>query len=136
MLLWFTCFFHPSSLDSGGTLSHHCTNRLFVVEQMVLHCANLCDEYTCRAQVFLMRTLSACLSQPAVTVVLQVTHAHSRLKGSRLRTGTHHCVLPKIVTSHRAMSYVAPHLSTTPTAGTCTPSVTRPTSLSSDTSSR
>ena len=38
-------------------------------------------------------------------------------------------MLPKIVTSHRAMSYVTPHLSIT---GTCTPSLTRTTSLSSD----
>ena len=37
---------------------------------------------------------------------------------------------PKIVTSHRAMSYVTPHVSITP--GTCTPSLTRTTSLSSD----
>ena len=38
--------------------------------------------------------------------------------------------MPKIVTSHRAMSYVTPHLSITP--GTCTLSLTRTTSLSSD----
>ena len=37
---------------------------------------------------------------------------------------------PKIVTSHRAMSCDTPHLSIT--HGTCTPSVTRPTSPSSD----
>ena len=38
--------------------------------------------------------------------------------------------LAKIVTSHRTMSYVTPHLSVI--LGTCTPSLTRPTSLSSD----
>ena len=38
--------------------------------------------------------------------------------------------MPKIVTSHRAMSYVTPHLSITP--GTCTLSLTRTTSLSYD----
>ena len=38
--------------------------------------------------------------------------------------------LAKVGTSHRVMSYVTPHLSITP--GTCTLSLTRPTSLSSD----
>ena len=84
-----------------------------------------------------MRTLSACLSQPVVTVVLQVTVISSRIdfthtRGSSATWSFAHCDLPKIVTSHRAVSYVTPHLSITPTAGTCTPSLTRPTSLSSD----
>ena len=38
-----------------------------------------CSKYTCRAHVFLMRTLSACLSQFVVTVVLQVTVISSRI---------------------------------------------------------
>ena len=84
-----------------------------------------------------MRTLSACLSQPVVTVVLQVTVISPRIdfthtRGSSTTWSFAHCVLPKIVTSHRAMSYVTPHLSITLTPGTCTPSLTRPTSLSSD----
>ena len=94
----------------------------------------ICHKYSYRAHVFLMRTLSACLFQLVVTVVLQITVISSRIdsRGSSTTWSFAYCVLPKIVTSHRAMSYVAPHLSITLTLGTCTPSLTRPNSLSSD----
>ena len=44
-----------------------------------------CNKYTHRAHVFLMRTMSACLSQPVVTVVLQVTVILSRMDKSHTR---------------------------------------------------
>ena len=72
-----------------------------------------------------MRILSACLSQPVVTVVQVHTAAWSRTDpraphGSRNHGA--HCLMscPKTFTLHRAMSLVTPHL-TTPR--TCTPSL-------------
>ena len=59
-----------------------------------------CNKYTYRAHVFLMRTLSACLSQPVVPVVLQVTVISSRIDfthmcGSSTTWSFAYCVLPK-----------------------------------------
>ena len=42
-------------------------------------------DHTYRAHVFLMRTLSACLCQPVVTVVLQVTVILSRIDFTHTR---------------------------------------------------
>ena len=45
----------------------------------------VCNKQTYRAHVFLMRTLSACLSQPVVTIVLQVTVISSRIDFTHTR---------------------------------------------------
>ena len=79
-----------------------------------------CNWYTYRAHVFRMRTLSACLPQPVVTNILQGTVIFSRIhfthtRGSSTTRNFAHCVLPKIVTSHPAISHVTPHLSIIPT---------------------
>ena len=94
----------------------------------------VCNKYTYRPHVFLMRTLSAFLSQLVVAVVSGCSHRVTHLT-PRVAQAQHEVlriVLPKVVTSHRAMSYVTSHLSIPRTLGTCTPSLTRPTSLSSD----
>ena len=67
--------------------------------------------------------------------VLHVTVISSRIdfthtRGSSTTWNFANCVLLKNVPSHRAMSCGTPHLSITP--GTSTPSLGRPTSLSSD----
>ena len=65
-----------------------------------------------------MLILSACLSQPVVTVVQVVTATLSRTDSTHTRgsRSTLFVSCPKTVTLHRALSYVTPHL-TTP--GTC-----------------
>ena len=67
------------------------------------------------------RLQSSCHSLTSRTRVTQAQHGALRI-----------VYLPNIVTSHRAVSYVTSSLSITPTLGTCTPSLTLPTSLSSD----
>ena len=76
-----------------------------------------CEQHTHRAQVFLVRILSACLSQFVVTVVQVRAATLSRtliprtawLKESR---STLFVSCSKTVTLHRAMTYVTPHLIT------------------------
>ena len=122
----------------GGTGSlYHGVNSDFVKKSFQMrHFASPgnqqeCFEYICRAHVFLMRTLSRLFFR------LQ-SSCHALTSRTRVAQGSSttwsfaYCVLPNFVTSHRAMSCVTLHLSITATPGTCTPSLTRRTSFSSD----
>ena len=84
----------------------------------------LCKQYTVRAHVFLMRILSACESQPVVTVVQVHTATESSTDPTHRVAQESRSTLcvscSKTATPHRAMSYVTLHL-TTPS--TCTPSL-------------
>ena len=90
----------------------------------VLAIDRVCLQYTVHAHVLLMLILSACLTQPVV-IVVQVTATQSRTdcKHTRGSRSTLFVSCLKTVTPHRAVSYVVPHLSITPTPGTCTPSL-------------
>ena len=82
-----------------------------------------CKQYTVRAHVFLMRILSACFSQPVVTVVQVNTATESRTdptrtRGSRLKEHIV-CVLPQKQSHFIAQCHTLHHLST---PSTCAPS--------------
>ena len=104
----------------SGCSTHRCLHTLSFCAPLLL---SLCKQYIVRAHVFLMRILSAWLSEPVGTVA-QVDTAHSHAPTPRTRVAqdsrsTLFVSCSKTVTSHGAMSYVTPHL-TTPS--TCTPS--------------
>ena len=120
---------------SSCTIIFVAATSLEVFTQLVCFSTKKCKQYTVRAHVFSCAQESAFVVRVSCPVVV-ITGTHSRTRvaqgpnGSRLERIFVSC--PKNVTSHRAMSYFTPHLSITPTPGTCTPSLTRPTSFSSD----
>ena len=97
-----------------------------------------CSKYTYRAHVFLMRSLSAFLSQSLVTVCsLGSSRVVRLIPRTRVAQAQHESwnlvSCPKVFTSPRAASCVTSLMSGTPSSGACTPSLTviRPTSTSS-----
>ena len=97
-----------------------------------------CNKYTYRAHVFLMRSLSAFLSQYLAKVCSRgSSHLARVIPRTRVAQAQHEAwnivSFPKVFTSPRAMSYVTSLMSDTPSHGTRTPSLTviRPTSISS-----
>ena len=88
-------------------------------------CDHMCKQYTVRAHFFFSCSFCqrAC---PSLLSQLSRSQPHSHALTPRHTRGSRSTLFvfcPKTVTPHRAMSYVTPHLSITPTPGTCTPSL-------------